>query len=159
MGPHQVFPYRETSEELFPPFSRGQTLFPAERLEGQDWRVRLPGGSGRVSAPLPPVRVKMRMVISRQPMEGGGSLTDLGERKASSFWGHCWCFINDKGCKTPPLSLQLMLKLNFLQLGSWKSPAIISEMLPVSRWGKKTIKKTGEPLSSLFSLQTNTDLL
>lgn len=155
-----MFPYRGTSEELFLPLSRGQTLFPAERLEGQDWRVRLPGGSGRDGAPLPPVRVKMRMVISHQPMEGGGSLIDLGERKASSFWGHCWCFINDKGCKTPPLSLQLMLKLNFLQLGSWKSPAIISEMLPVSRWGEKTIKKkTREPLSSLFSLQTNTDLL
>ena len=128
------------------------------------WRGRTGGqgsqeGQGRSVPRCPRVRVKTRVVISRQPVEGGGSLTDLGERKTSSFWGHCWCFINDKGCKTPPLSLHLMLKLNFLQLGWWKSPAIISEILPVSRWGKKTIKETGEPLSSLFSLQTNTDLL
>ena len=112
------------------------------------WRGRTGGqgsqeSQGRSVPRCPRVRVKTHVVISRQPMEGGGSLTDLGERKASSFWGHCWCFINDKGCKTP-LSLQLMLKLNFLQLGWWKSPAIISEMLPVSRWGKKKqLKKLG----------------
>lgn len=88
MGPHQVFPYRGTSEELFLPLSRGQTLFPAGAVGGQDWRVwGSQEWSGEDGAPLPPVRVKMRMVISRQPMEGGGSLIDLGERKASSHSG------------------------------------------------------------------------
>lgn len=88
--------------------------FPS-RVEGQDQSgMGFPGGSVRLVPHCPRSESRCVWAISHQPMEGGGSLIDLGERKASSFWGHCWCFINDKGCKTPPLSLQLMLKLNFL---------------------------------------------
>lgn len=102
-----MFPYRGSSEKLFWPLPRGQTRFPAKLLEGQFQREVLQEDPG-----CRPVPCQANVVIDRQ-LEDGRSLTGLGGRGTFSSLCQRRCFTNDKGCKTP-LSLQLMLKLNFL---------------------------------------------
>lgn len=99
--PSTSLPYCGSLEKLSDT-PQGQTGFPAKLLEGQGQRDTVLS------------RDRGTREVADRPPEGGRSLTGLGGRETCSSLWQCQCFINDKDCKIPPLSLQLVLKRNFL---------------------------------------------